>query len=97
MGPRTTYAKSVQFLGTMLDHQVDSKHKRTIQELEKYALQPSPDESLQTHLLSKIPELGLIKSQKELPVSFCELLISLWSKCMDEKYVSTKVYKRVYH
>jgi hypothetical protein len=92
---RIADTNNYQFLGMMLDHKVDSKHKRTIQELENYALPSSPDDSLQTHLLSKIPELGLIKSQIELPVNFCELVISLWSKCMEEKYVSTKHYEGV--
>ncbi|TVY84456.1 hypothetical protein LSUE1_G001278 [Lachnellula suecica] len=74
------------FLGTMLDHRVNSDHARTIQELAKFALPSSPDESFQSVLLGKIPTLGLKKPQKDLPISFCELLISLWSKCIEEKY-----------
>lgn len=71
----------------MLDHRVDSDHARTIQELEKYALPSSPNESFQSVLLGKIPTLGFKKPQKDLPIDFCELLISMWSNCIVEKYV----------
>ncbi|TVY90902.1 hypothetical protein LAWI1_G001355 [Lachnellula willkommii] len=74
------------FIGTMLDHRVSLDHARTIQELEKYALPSSPDESFQSILLGKIPTLGFKKPQKDLPVDFCELLISMWSNCIAEKY-----------
>ncbi|TVY24546.1 hypothetical protein LHYA1_G006276 [Lachnellula hyalina] len=74
------------FIGTMLDHRVSLDHARTIQELEKYALPSSPDESFQSILLGKIPTLGSKRPQKDLPVDFCELLISMWSNCVAEKY-----------
>ncbi|KAH6676267.1 DNA repair protein-like protein Rad26 [Halenospora varia] len=76
----------LDFLGTMLDHRIDRSHRRTIQELEKYSLPSKRDESFQSMILGKIPILGFKKAQKDLPIDFCELLISLWSKCMEEKY-----------
>ncbi|RDL29713.1 Uncharacterized protein BP5553_10693 [Venustampulla echinocandica] len=76
------------FLGTMLDHRLNPDHLRTVQELDKYALPSTPKESFQSVLLGKIPVLGLKKSQKALPIDFCELLISMWSSCMKEKYLA---------
>ncbi|KAG9238524.1 DNA repair protein-like protein Rad26 [Amylocarpus encephaloides] len=76
------------FLGTMLDHRIDFRHDRTIQELNKHTLPSTPNISFQTLLLSKIPSLGLKKSQQDLPVDFCELLISMWEQCMEEKYLA---------
>ncbi|CAG8973689.1 hypothetical protein HYALB_00006959 [Hymenoscyphus albidus] len=76
------------FLGTMLDHQIDFLHLRSIQELDKYSLPSASKESFQSVILGKIPMLGLKKSQKDLPVDFCELLISMWAKCMEEKYLA---------
>jgi hypothetical protein len=71
----------------MLDHRVDPKHLRTIEELGKYKLPSNPTESFQSIILGKIPTLGYRKPTSDLPIEFCELIISLWSKCMAEKYV----------
>ena len=73
----------------MLDHQPNRDHLRTIEELGKHALPSAPKESFQSMILGSLPTLGLKKPVSDLPVEFCELLISLWSKCMDEneKYV----------
>jgi hypothetical protein len=71
----------------MLDHRRDSKHLRTLEELGKYYLPSRPIESLQSVIFGKIPGLGYKKPTKDLPIDFCELLISLWTTCMEEKYV----------
>lgn len=79
--------KTIQFLGIMLDHRVDGKKLRTFEELGKHAYPSAPQESFQSILLSKIPSLGFQKLSKDLEIDFCELLISIWTQCMDEEYV----------
>jgi hypothetical protein len=69
----------------MLDHRPKRNHLRTIEELGKHALPSTPNESFESIILGSLPSLGLKKPVSDLPVEFCELLISLWSKCMDEK------------
>ncbi len=71
----------------MLDHQIDSDHLRTIEELGKYALPSSPGESFQATILGKMPTLGLGKFPRDLPIDFCELLISIWSTCIEKEFV----------
>lgn len=71
----------------MLNHRINAHHLRTLEELGKHAFPSSPKESLQSLILGEIPALGLKKQSKGLSVEFCELLISLWAKCMEEKYV----------
>jgi hypothetical protein len=78
-----------QFLGTMLDHRPNREHPRTIEALGKHALPSALDESFESIILGKIPILGLKKPVTDLPIEFCELLISLWSRCLDETYVCT--------
>ena len=59
-----------------------------MEELGKYALPSNANESFQSIIFGKIPALGLNKSSKDLPIDFCELLISMWSECIGSKYVS---------
>ena len=40
--------------------------------------------------------LGFNKSAKDLPIDFCELLISMWAKCVEEKYVRTASFLLVF-
>jgi hypothetical protein len=71
----------------MLDHRVDANHLRTLEELGKHSLPSTPKESFQSIILGRIPELGVKKSSKDLPIDFCELLVSIWKNCLEEKYV----------
>ena len=82
-----------KFIGTMLDHRVDANHLRTVEELAKHSLPSSPKESFQSIILGRIPELGVKKSSKDLPIDFCELLISIWNGCLKEKYVRIKTFQ----
>ncbi|CCU74664.1 DNA repair protein Rad26, partial [Blumeria hordei DH14] len=75
------------FMGSMLDHRVDEKHLRTIQELGKYSLPSTPKQTFQTSLLAKIPELKVTECMKDFPTFFCETLISMWIRCVDEEYL----------
>lgn len=71
----------------MLDHRPKRDHLRTIQEFGKHALPSDPNESFESIILGNLPTLGLKKPVSDLPIEFCELLISLWSKCVKEEYV----------
>ncbi|EKD18276.1 DNA repair protein Rad26 [Drepanopeziza brunnea f. sp. 'multigermtubi' MB_m1] len=74
------------FLGIMLDHRIDGKNLRTFEELGKHAYPSAPSESFQSIILCKVPSLGFKKLSKDLEIDFCELLISMWTRCMDEEY-----------
>jgi hypothetical protein len=71
----------------MLNHKIDAKHLRTLEELGKYAFPSAPKDSLQSLILAEIPTLGLKKEPDKLLVEFCNFLITLWTKCYKEKYV----------
>ena len=74
----------------MLDHRVNANHLRTVEELGKHSLPSSPKESFQSMILGQIPELGINKSLKDLPIDFCELLVGIWKSCLEEKYVGPR-------
>jgi hypothetical protein len=77
----------MKFLGTMLDHRPYRDHRRTFEELGKHALPSAPKESFESIILGQIPTMGRGRSMHDLPIEFCELLISLWTKSFEEKYV----------
>ena len=74
----------------MLDHRIDANHLRTVEEFGKFCLPSAPGTSFQSLILGQIPSLGLEKDSKDVSADFCNFLISLWKKCMDEKYVSLR-------
>ncbi|KAG9243376.1 DNA repair protein-like protein Rad26 [Calycina marina] len=82
-----THDDRFDFLGIMLDHRQSKDHVRTIEALGNYRLPSSVGESLAAAVLGAIPSLGSKKPVADLPIQFCEILISLWSRCFDEKYL----------
>lgn len=81
----------------MLDHRPRKDHIRTIEALGNYFLPSTPKESLASVILGRIPSLGLKKPTTELPIEFCHLLIFLWVKCFEEKYVCAQtLIKRIF-
>jgi len=71
----------------MLDRRPNHDSMRTIQEFSKHALPSTPNESFESIILGKISSLGGKKVASDLPVDFCEVLIKLWTKCVEEEYV----------
>ena len=69
----------------MLDHRPKRDQLRTLEELGKHALPSAPKESFESIILGSLPSLGQKRPVSDLPNEFCELLISLWARCMDEK------------
>jgi hypothetical protein len=69
-----------------MDHRIDAKHLRSLEELGKFALPSSPAESLQAIILGKLPTIGFKKHS--ISVEFCELIISIWRSCIKEAFVS---------
>ncbi|OBT86555.1 hypothetical protein VE02_04315 [Pseudogymnoascus sp. 03VT05] len=77
---------SLDFLKTVLDHKIDRNHLKTIEELTKFAFPSAPDESLTSLILGKLPTLSTNPPSTDFPIELCELIISLWSRCLTEQY-----------
>lgn len=77
---------SLDFLKIFLDHKIDRSHLKTIEELTKFAFPSAPDESLTSLILGKLPTLSTSPPSTDFPIELCELIISLWSRCLTEKY-----------
>jgi hypothetical protein len=72
----------------MFDHRPYRGHLRTIEEFTKIAFPSAPTESFASIILGKLPTMGLKRSASNFPIEFCELIISFWSKCLEEEFVS---------
>ncbi|KAL3423947.1 DNA repair protein rad26 [Phlyctema vagabunda] len=75
----------LDFLAHMIDHRPRHDQARTFDSLSKYALPSAPGESFSSIIFGKIPMMGMKETVLDLPVEFCELLISLWARCITEK------------
>lgn len=72
----------------MLTHKaLFSRDLKTIEEFTKYAFPTSPNETFSSMVYVKLPRLGLKSGSNEFPVEFCDFMISMWSRCLVEKYV----------
>jgi hypothetical protein len=80
------------FLKLILDHSPAHGQPLTFDLFSRYAFPSDPGQSLAAIILDKLPELG--KSQDRSPedeslyllVDFCELVLDMWSQCLNEKY-----------
>ncbi|KAH8809166.1 DNA repair protein-like protein Rad26 [Xylogone sp. PMI_703] len=86
-GPLPRPDDRLDFIGLMLDHRPRQDHLRTMEALSKYAFPSSPEESLASIIFGRLPSLGMKRSVTDLPIEFCELLVSLWAQCVEEKYL----------
>lgn len=79
------------FLKLILDHSSAHGQPLTFDLFSRYAFPSDPGQSLAAIILDKLPELG--KSQDRSPedeslyllVDFCELVLDMWSQCLNEK------------
>lgn len=76
-----------QFLELIFDHRPHRDHLRTLEEFASLAFPSATNESFASIVLGKLPAMNQKKSSAEFAIEFCELILSLWSRCLVEKYV----------
>lgn len=76
----------LDFLETVFDHKIDRDHLKTLEEFTKFAFPSAPEESLTSLILGKLPTLSTKQPTSNFPIELCEFIISLWSRCLSEKY-----------
>lgn len=78
----------LQFFKFVLNHSSAHGRALTFDVLAGFSLPSNQSESLASRLLQKLATIGDSTDSIRLPVEFCELLLDLWSRCWEEKYVS---------
>lgn len=71
----------------MFDHRPRQDHLRTLEEFASLAFPTATNESFASIVLGKLPAINQKKSAAEFAIEFCELIISMWSRCLVETYV----------
>lgn len=71
----------------VFDHRPHNDHLRTFEEFTKLAFPSAPKASFASIILEKLPTLNTKQIPSDFPIEFCELIISLWKKCLAEEYV----------
>ncbi|KAI9807456.1 MAG: hypothetical protein M1833_000201 [Piccolia ochrophora] len=75
------------FFQTMLNHRPSQTASRTFEALTQYALPSAPERSFASTIMDEMSLLGAI-GPKEFPLGFCNIVLSMWSRCLEEKYYS---------
>jgi hypothetical protein len=73
----------------VFDHRPYKDHLRTFEEFTRLAFPSAPGASFASIVLEKLPTFNAKQMPSDFPIEFCELIVSLWSKCLAEKYVRT--------
>ncbi len=71
----------------VFDHRPYKDHLRTFEEFTRLAFPSAPGVSFASIVLEKLPTFNTKQVPSDFPIEFCELIVSLWSRCLAEKYV----------
>lgn len=71
----------------IMNHRVKRDEKRSFEALVAFAFPSNPTQALSTHFLDKMSPLGVKTQIEDFPSALGSIIISLWSQCIDEKYV----------
>ena len=72
----------------MLDHRFTPDEPRTFERLATFAFPSTQERALSTILLDRMSILSFKPESDSLAAAFGLIIISLWSQCIEEKYVS---------
>jgi len=75
-----------QFTQRLLNHCIRYDEERTLEALAKFKLPSQPQKALSTMLLDKLSPLEIPPDTENLPAAVALIIISLWSRCIAEKY-----------
>ncbi|KAB8337282.1 hypothetical protein FH972_021583 [Carpinus fangiana] len=83
--PKTNLASgaSLEFIQTILNHRHDLESDRTIERLTKHAFPTNPTTSLSSIIYDYFTPSD---ASAEYQLGFCELIMNMWTRCLDEKF-----------
>ena len=82
------WAKLLQFYQRVINHRRNLSDKRSVEALSTYTFPSKPDVALSTLLLDGLSSLGTRPKTEDFPAAVCSVVISIWSRCLTETYVS---------
>lgn len=79
------------FFKAVMAHRCISSGERTLETLTKFSLPSSPGTSLSTFFQDKVTLLQSTAAKSEFSAGVCEVLLSVWSRCLQERLVSFRL------
>jgi hypothetical protein len=71
----------------MISHRPSKEHARTMEAFIKFSFPSAPEKSFSSLVCDKLPILAAKIETEAFAIGFCGVLLSLWSQCLDEKFV----------
>lgn len=84
-----------QLTQQILNHRITLGQRRTFEALAGFAYPSDPSQALSTIFLDKISALTFKLEIEDYPAALGRIIVSLWSQCIDEKYVGRKEIKLI--
>ncbi|KAI9762046.1 MAG: Telomerase protein component 1 [Chaenotheca gracillima] len=75
-----------EFLQSMFNHRLLAGPKRFIEAMTTFSLPLSADVTFSSFILERTSRLSIDHSHEAFPISFCQIIILLWSDCIQQKY-----------
>lgn len=83
-----TWSNARQFFQKFLNHRIKHDDKRSLELLSELVFPSEPQISLSAVFLDKLSLLSMEKDSEDLPAAIGTVVLSLWSRCIKEKYVN---------
>ncbi|KAI9841534.1 MAG: hypothetical protein M1837_000635 [Sclerophora amabilis] len=77
-----------EFLQSILSHRIRPGDKRFIEAMTNFSFPSAADAMFSSIILDETSKVHTNRSEENFPVSFCGIILSLWSKSLREKYYS---------
>ncbi|KAF4459455.1 hypothetical protein FALBO_13782 [Fusarium albosuccineum] len=81
----SSQANMIQFLQLLFDHGTFHNQPPTFDVLSRFSFASDPDTSFSAIIFQKIPLMGNPQKPMQLLVDFTNLMVSIWSRCLDEQ------------
>ena len=87
-GPFSSLTVCLQFVETVLDSWSETRDQRSMEALTRYMFPSAPTKSLASLLLDALSPSPSKTSAADCRLHFCETIMSLWKRCLNEQFVS---------
>ncbi|KAI9877160.1 MAG: hypothetical protein M1830_004670, partial [Pleopsidium flavum] len=77
-----------KFVQSVFNHRLHRGQDRTIEAFTKLAFPSAPGRLFSSILLEGLSLLSVKKDMEQFPAKFAEIILSIWSQCVEEKYYS---------
>ncbi|KAI9853562.1 MAG: hypothetical protein M1830_006656, partial [Pleopsidium flavum] len=77
-----------KFVQSVFNHRLHRGQDRTIEAFTKLAFPSAPGRLFSSILLEGLSLLSVKKAMEQFPAKFAEIILSIWSQCVEEKYVT---------